>query len=106
MTLEELYKKLKETGLPVVYNSWEVGQAPPLPYLVYLEDGNDDLFADNTNYKAVREMTVELYTAKKAPETESIIEKCLNSLGLTYRKYSAFIDSEKMQETAYEFNMI
>lgn len=51
-------------------------------------------------------MTVELYTAKKDPETESIIEKALNNLGLTYRKYSAFIDSEKMQETAYEFNMI
>ena len=38
MTLEELKVILDQTGLKVGYRLWAVGQAPPLPYILYYVD--------------------------------------------------------------------
>ena len=57
MTLAELKTKLKTSGLPVAYRQWPVASPddpnsgpPPLPYLIYYEDGVDTLKADGVVY--------------------------------------------------------
>ena len=50
MTLEELKLILDQTGLKVGYRLWAVGQAPPLPYILYYVDEEIGFKADNKIY--------------------------------------------------------
>lgn len=47
MTLEELKVILDQTGLKVGYRLWAVGQAPPLPYILYYVDEEISLISEN-----------------------------------------------------------
>ena len=55
-----LEEALRSTGIPVAYAGWS--KAPNnSPYLVYLEDGANDLIAGNRHVEKATRWTVDLY---------------------------------------------
>lgn len=104
MTITELDAELRKLDMPVAYREFDEYTAPP--FLVYLFTGDADLKADDTNYQQISEIDVELYTAYKDPATEKIVEDKLRSLGLPWRKFEAWIDSEKVYQIAYEISIV
>ena len=104
MTQSELYAALETMGLPVAYRLFKKATAPP--YLVYFLVKNDDITADNRNYFKVERYQAELYSADKDPELETQLEAILKYNKLVYTKTEAYIDTEKMNQVVYGFQLI
>ena len=101
MMISEIREKLNAI-YPTVYYSWEIGNVPPLPYIVYYFPGNNDAIADNANYCKILRLNVELYTKEKDLEAEAKIEHVLNDMGLVYTRSESYLNSENMYEVLYE----
>ena len=104
MTQVDLAQALKSTGLPVAYHSFK--KAPTPPYLVYLFSYSDDLMADDCNYVDMANFQVELYSTKKDPATEKLVELKFKELGLPYSKIETFIQSEDLFQILYRVQLI
>lgn len=104
MTRDELAQHLKTLGMPVAYRGFVRPVAPP--YLVYVFSANADVMADNQNYAEVDGYQIELYTGDKDPEREAAIQDLLKQLGLPYRKFEAWIESEKLHQIVYEVQVL
>lgn len=105
MTLAELVTALKTTGLPVEYREFintPENPAPAPPFICYQFTFDADMKADNINYVGISNVDVELYTDKKDPTTEKLVEAVLKS----YNKAEAWIDSEKMIQVIYTIQII
>lgn len=104
MTLAELNTNLKSlTGFSdkVVYRAWPVGQAPPLPFIVFLVEGSDNFGADDIVYKAINRVNIELYSKNKDTVSEGLIEALLESLAIYWEKDETYIDDEQCYEIIY-----
>lgn len=109
MTQVELYSALKSLGMPVVYGEFvntEENPAPPPPFITYQFAYSGDLMADNQNYAEVSFYQIELYTTKKEPATEKLVEDKLKELCLPYFKTETWLDSEKLRQVIYEIQLI
>ena len=105
MTLKNLEECLKTAGMPVTYHHWEVGEVPALPYLIYYENSSNDAYADNMAYAKIPEVTVELYTDRKDPETESRLEAVFDENEIPYTWYESWLESEEMFLRGNEFEL-
>ena len=108
MTLAELKTALSGISgfnKKVAYRAFPTGSAPELPFICYLDTSTDNLFADNEVYAVIYGVDVELYTRYKDQKSESLIEACLNDLGIAWQKYDEYIDSESMYEVVYSFSI-
>ena len=106
MTYDNVIEMLEEAGLPLAYDHFAEGESPDPPFLVFLFPGTDNVFADDTVYKKIDQLNIELYTDKKDPEIENTIEDILLSHELPYAKSEVWIESEKMYEVLYQTQMI
>ena len=79
MTYDNVIEMLEEAGLPLAYDHFAEGESPDPPFLVFLFPGTDNVFADDTVYKKIDQLNIELYTDKKDPEIENTIEDILLS---------------------------
>ena len=104
MTQLELYEALQSIGYPVAYGSFSDSVTPP--YITYQFAYNSDLIADNVNYVPIENFQVELYTAKKDLAAEQKVQDKLKELGLPYRKFETYLDTEKMYQILYEIQII
>ena len=93
---------LEETGLKVAENCFL--KPPVLPYIVFLEDLNSS-GADNKICLSERAITVELYSLKINREKENDLEEILIKNYIDFRKNRTWIDSEKVFQTVYDFNL-
>ena len=100
MKYSEVYDVLVTTGLPVVYDHWETGDTPDLPFLVYAFPSNNDFIADGTNYVSVVDLEVYLYTERKNLTVEKQVEDVLSQYWV-YTKQSEYWEGEDVQETIY-----
>ena len=100
MTYQEIKAALEETGLPVVYNAWEIGHAPALPFIVFTYPNNNDFMADDQNYIEIVELNVELYAKRKNIALEKQVESVLKKY-FQYGKTSLWIEDEQMNEILY-----
>lgn len=108
MTLKELNDALKSiTGFSskVAYRAFPVGKAPKLPFICYLATMTDNFDADNTVYHVLQDVDVELYTAKKSPEIEELIEAKFAELNIVWDKYEEWIDSQECYEIIYSITL-
>lgn len=105
MTLEELKVLLDETGLPVGYHQWAVGQVPKLPYILYYAKSDNNFFADNEVYLASAEIVIELYSNLKNVLEERKLEKLLNDNKIPFTWYESYLNSERMNLKAYEITI-
>ena len=105
MTYPEIDAMIGEVGLPYAYYQFpETGQQPP--FICWMLDGIDDLYADNINYQRIVVLAVELYTDEKDFEKEAAVEAVLAAHGLSYGKAEQYIDSEHMHETVYTMEVV
>lgn len=105
MTLEELAGMLKKTGFPFAYDHFAEGESPDPPFICYLLPGSDNFAADGRVYFRISEVRIELYTDRKDPGAEALVETVLDDAGIFYNKSEAWIQSEKLYEVLYSMEL-
>ena len=105
MTYSELTAMLEETGLPLAYSHFAEGESPDPPLLIFLLPSSDNFSADGAVYYKISVVHAELYTDEKNPETENLLESVLDSHGIFYDKTEVWIESEKLYEVLYTFEI-
>ena len=105
MTLEELAAMLQSTGIPFAYDHFAEGESPSPPFICYLLPGSDNFAADGQVYYRINQVRIELYTDSKDLAVEEKIEKALDDAGIFYNKSEVWIESEKLYEVLYSFEV-
>lgn len=103
--MEELLKIIKETGFPFAYDHFAEGESPDLPFICYLLQGSNNFAADGRVYFKINEVQIELYTDTKDLLVEQKMEEVLDVHEVFYNKSETWIDSEKLYEVLYQFEM-
>lgn len=109
MTLIELKNILEATGFPVAYSHFvetDHEALPEPPYILYLVVYSSNLMADNTVYKSIQNVQIELYTDKKDLDAESVLETVLNENEIPYDTTETYIESEQLFQKIYEMRLI
>ena len=105
MTHNEIVAMLEEAGLPLAYDHFAEGESPDPPFLVFLFPSSDNFSADGRVYQKIDELHIELYTDLKQPDVESMLEAVLDRHGIFYNKSGVWIESERLYEVLYSFEM-
>ena len=105
MTLEELAEMLEKTGFPFAYDHFAEGESTDPPFICYLLPGSDNFAADGRVYFRISEVRIELYTDRKDPGAEALVETVLDDAGIFYNKSEAWIQSEKLYEVLYSMEL-
>ena len=105
MTLEELAGMLEKTGFPFTYDHFAEGESSDPPFICYLLPGSDNFSADGRVYFRISEVRIELYTDRKDPGAEALVETVLDDAGIFYNKSEAWIQSEKLYEVLYSMEL-
>ena len=92
---------IRETGLPFAYHHFAEGESPDPPFLLYLYPESDNFGADNIVYAKASMVYLELYTDRKDPDTERLIEDKLEEYGFYWEKSEVWIESESLYEVLY-----
>lgn len=100
MTLDEIYTILKAV-YPTAYWSFPVGEAPPMPFICFFEEGSDNFGADNIVYHHTKTVNIELLTREKNPTAEQAVETALTNAGIYWEKTSTHLDDEDAFECIY-----
>jgi len=95
-----LFTLLKSTGLPVAYHHFTSPPTPP--YIVYLFSYSSNFGADNKVHSQADNYQVELYTVKKDPTSEALIEGLFDANEIYWDKTETYIDSEGLYQVLYE----
>ena len=103
--MDRLLKIIKDIGLPNAYHHFAEGESPEPPFLIYLLPASDNFSADGRVYFKANEVHIEIYTDYKSPNIEKKVEAVLDEHGIFYNKSEVFIESEKLYEVLYIFEM-
>ena len=103
--MEKIVKILEETGLPFAYDHFAEGESPDPPFICYLVPNSDNFAADGKVYYKINELHIELYTDCKDLSAEQKLEDALDANGIYYEKSEVWIESEKLYEVLYTFEM-
>ena len=103
--MEKLLSVLDSIGIPYAYDRFAEGESPEPPFLCYLLPRSDNFSADGKVYHKISEVRLELYTDYKDLASEQKVEDTLDVAGLFYNKTETWIDSEKLYEVLYSFDM-
>ena len=103
--MTKLLNIMREIGFPFAYHHFAEGESPSPPFLVFLTPASSNFSADGKAYFKVNEVHIELYTDYKNPSVEEKVEAVLDRHGIFYNKTETFIESEKLYETLYIFEM-
>ena len=98
--MDDLVKMMEETGLPFAYDHFEEGEAAEPPFVCYLH-----FSADGKVYLKITKVHIELYTDCKDLSAEQKVEAVLDKQGIFYEKSEVWIESEKLYEVLYSFEM-
>lgn len=96
---------MREIGFPFAYHHFAEGESPNPPFLLFLTPASSNFAADGKAYFKANEVHIELYADYKNPVLEEKVEAVLDRHGIFYNKTEAFIESEKLYETLYIFEM-
>ena len=103
--MDELLTILNETGIPFAYDHFAEGESPEPPFICYLLPQSDHFSADGKVYYKISIVHIELYTDIKDLSVEQKVEAVLDSHGIFYEKSEVWIESEKLYEVLYTFEM-
>lgn len=103
--MDDLVKLLEETGIPFAYDHFAEGESPDPPFICYLLPQSDNFSADGKVYLKVSSVNIELYTDSKDLAVEQTLEAVLDTYGIFYDKTEVWIESEKLYEVLYSFEM-
>ena len=105
MTIENLVEMLQELKIPFAYDHFAEGESPEPPFVCYLLPGSNNFAVDGRVYFKLNEVRIELYTDFKDLDLESRVEDVLDRHGIFYNKSETWIQSEKLYEVMYSFEM-
>lgn len=103
--MERIAAILNEIGIPFAYDHFAEGESPEPPFICYLTPESDNFSADGSVYLKVAVVHIELYTDEKSPAVELQVEAALDAHGIFYDKTEVWIESEKLYEVLYTFEM-
>lgn len=103
--MEELLQILSETQIPFAYHHFAEGESPEPPFICYLLPGSNNFSADGKVYYKINGVHIELYTDLKDLAVEQQLEDVLDEHGIFYNKSETWIESEKLYEVLYTFEM-
>lgn len=103
--MDELTALLKELGIPFAYDHFAEGESPDPPFLCYLLPESRNFAADGRVYHKITETRLELYTDYKDLTLERSVESVLDAHGIFYEKSETWIESEKLYEVLFAFEM-
>ena len=105
MTIEDLVEMLQKTGIPFAYDHFAEGENPEPPFICYLIPGSNNFAADGKVYFRINQVRIELYTDSKDLAVERKMEMVLDESGIFYNKSEVWIQSEKLYEVLYSFEV-
>lgn len=103
--MDELLLMLGEMQIPFAYDHFAEGESPESPFICYLLPGSDNFAADGKVYFKINEVRIEMYTDFKDIALESRVEDVLDRHEIFYNKSETWIQSEKLYEVMYAFEM-
>jgi len=102
--LKEFNQTLKKTRMPVAQGSFELPQKPP--YISWVVEDRSEIFADAKNYVELLNIQVELYTTKKDPSSEALLENVLRKSEIKYTvSDEGFLSDSKLYAVFYEMEV-
>lgn len=102
---DKLIEILTEIGIPFAYDHFAEGESPEPPFICYLMPNSNNFCADGMVYLKIDEVHIELYTDCKDLSAEQKTETVLDKYGIFYEKSEVWIESEKLYEVLYKFEM-
>lgn len=105
MTMEELVAMLQKTGIPFAYDHFAEGESPDPPFICYLLPGSNNFAADGKVYFKINQVRIALYMDSKDLAVERKVEAVLDDSGIFYNKSEVWIQSEKLYEVLYSFEV-
>ena len=103
--MKRIAELIKSMGLPFAYDHFAEGESPAPPFICYLTPGSDNFAADGRAYYKINIVNIELYTDTKDPSVEQKVESVLDANGIFYDKTEVWIESEKLYEVLYQFEL-
>ena len=103
--MEEVVRIVSGMGIPFAYDHFAEGESPDPPFICYLLPGSNNFAADGEVYYKISQVNIELYTDRKDPAVEQKLEDALDAASIFYNKTEVWIDSEKLYEVLYQFEM-
>ncbi|MCQ4794908.1 hypothetical protein NE604_04520 [Anaerofustis stercorihominis] len=103
--MDELLIMLNEMGIPFAYDHFAEGESPEPPFICYLLPQSDHFSADGKVYYKISGVHIELYTDIKDLSVEQKVEAVLDTHGIFYEKSEVWIESERLYEVLYTFEM-
>ena len=103
--MDKILEVLKALGIPVAYDHFAEGESPEPPFICYLCPGSNNFSADGKVYYKINQVNIELYTDRKDPAVEQKLEDALDAASIFYNKTEVWIDSERLYEVLYKFEM-
>ena len=105
MTIENLVEMLQELKIPFAYDHFAEGESPDPPFICYLIPGSNNFAADGKVYFKINQVRIELYTDSKDLAVERKVEMVMDESGIFYNKSEVWIQSEKLYEVLYSFEV-
>lgn len=103
--MKRIAELIKSMGLPFAYDHFAEGESPAPPFICYLTPGSDNFAADGRAYYKINIENIELYTDTKDPSVEQKVESVLDANSIFYDKTEVWIESEKLYEVLYQFEL-
>lgn len=101
MKNKDIFKILNSSGIPFRYHHFD--GPPPIPYGAYIYTGADAIYADGVTPEHFDNIRLELYTDKKSPETEKLLENTLTKNEIAFEIVDeVYIKEEKLFMRIYE----
>lgn len=105
MIFKDFKKKVKEIGIPVAEAEFSKAKDPP--FIAYLRDADNSIYADGMPIYTNIQLTVELYTEKDDCDSEVKIEEWFKSNKISFsKKERIWISSEKFYVTIYRVTLL
>lgn len=98
-----VYQTILACGIPGTLAAYPVGCVPPLPWFVYLMDGDGGLAADDCNYAEVPRFRVELYEKTRDAELESAVAEAIREAYGPVTVLPEWVSDEGVYMVAYSF---
>ena len=103
--MDKLLEIIKAMGIPFAYDHFAEGEAVDPPFICYLLPESDNFAADGKVYFKANEVHIELYTDTKDLSVEQKVEAVLDEHGIYYDRSEVWIESEKLYEVLFIFDM-
>ena len=103
--MEELVQIIQEMQIPFAYDHFAEGESPEPPFICYLLPGSNNFAADGKVYFRINQVRIELYTDSKDLAVERKVEMVMDESGIFYNKSEVWIQSEKLYEVLYSFEV-